>query len=444
MIRLLTLDSVNKSIQAVMSGAAATTNPDFVSTYADVTSTPALTEKATDGALNGTTPVTVVAAPAASTRRMIKEIVIHNRDSAAVTITLNYVNDADTRRIWRGTLQTGETLTLEGVFDASGSLKTTVPSIASTQVIDFAEAVDDRVDALLAVTAGLAKNYNDAGGSLTLYNTAARADGRLTLTSATPIMTPPVTAATTLYYAEYTGNLLALYDGTRTRNYTFNNVSLSLSGLTADTNYDIWAYQNSGTVTLEAQAWTNNTTRAATLVYQDGYLAKSGAVDRRLLGTIRITGSTGQCQFGNQKFYVSNLYNAVEWDILITNTTDSWTYSTTTHRPWNNNSANRVEFVRCVDKSPVLLSFVGAASVSGAVAVLSIGLDSTSTPTGIYGRHASTTIAPLVAAYSGRPGLGYHYLQLLEYASAATVTFYGDNGAGTPTVQSGATGLLVA
>jgi hypothetical protein len=50
---LLILDSTTKSIVASMSGAPATTNPDFTVAFADSTST-TFTQGANDGALNGT------------------------------------------------------------------------------------------------------------------------------------------------------------------------------------------------------------------------------------------------------------------------------------------------------------------------------------------------------------------------------------------------------
>jgi len=114
-----------------MSGAPATTQPDFVTTYADSTST-AFTEAPNDGTLNGTTPVTIVASPGSSTRRVVKDIVIFNRDSAAVTIDINFVNGANTRRIWHGTLQADESMTIDGVYDSNGLLKSASSGVIST------------------------------------------------------------------------------------------------------------------------------------------------------------------------------------------------------------------------------------------------------------------------------------------------------------------------
>lgn len=121
----LVLDATTKTITAVMSGAAATNNPEFTAAYADSTSS-TLTEGANDGALNGTSSVTLVAAPASSTRRVIKWITIQNKDTAPVTITILYANSSGstTRQIAKVTLAINDTWTTDGTFDSTGNLKT--------------------------------------------------------------------------------------------------------------------------------------------------------------------------------------------------------------------------------------------------------------------------------------------------------------------------------
>ena len=131
---LLVLDATTKSIVCTMSGSAATTNPDFTAAWADNTGS-AFTEGATDGALNGTNSVTLVAAPASSTRRAIKTITIQNRDTAAVTVTVSYNNNSTLRTIAKVTLQVGDTWTTDGTFDTTGSLKQVVGNVnLATQV----------------------------------------------------------------------------------------------------------------------------------------------------------------------------------------------------------------------------------------------------------------------------------------------------------------------
>ena len=132
----LVLDGTTKTIQAVMSGAAATSNPDFTVAYADSTSS-SLTEGSNDGALNGTTAVTLVSAPSASTRRIVKWLTIQNKDTAAVTVTVTFNNSTGptTRQIAKVTLQPNDTWTTDGTFDSSGNMKTVVGSVnLATQV----------------------------------------------------------------------------------------------------------------------------------------------------------------------------------------------------------------------------------------------------------------------------------------------------------------------
>lgn len=122
---MLVLDATTKSIVVAMSGAAATTNPDFTAAYLDNNGSTIL-EGANDGALNGTSSVTLVSSPSASTRRQIKTITIENKDTAAVTITVSYNNNSTLRTIAKVTLQVGDTWTTDGTFDTNGNLKSAV------------------------------------------------------------------------------------------------------------------------------------------------------------------------------------------------------------------------------------------------------------------------------------------------------------------------------
>jgi len=133
-MKILVLDGTAISIQVAMSGAAATTNPTFVATYADNAGS-GITEGATDGALNGSTDVSVVPAPTGTNRRVVKDITIFNGDTAAVTIFVKYDNNATQRTLAKVTLAVGDTWTTDGVFDSSGNLKTVIGAVnLTTQV----------------------------------------------------------------------------------------------------------------------------------------------------------------------------------------------------------------------------------------------------------------------------------------------------------------------
>jgi hypothetical protein len=89
-------------------------------------------------------------------------------------------------------------------------------------------------------------------------------EGRLSLSGSVALPMTDVTAATTLYYIPYKGDRISLYTGST---WQINSIpsagsgatSLSLSGLTASTNYDIFLYNNSGTLTLDKLIWTSVT-----------------------------------------------------------------------------------------------------------------------------------------------------------------------------------------
>jgi len=137
---IFVLDATTESIVVAMSGAAATTNPDFTAAWADDTGS-AFTEGSTDGALNGTSSVTLVAAPASSTRRVVKNITIYNKDTAAVTITVSFNANSTLRNIAKVTLAVGDTWTLDGAYDTNGSLKQTVGTVNLTSGVTGTLAV---------------------------------------------------------------------------------------------------------------------------------------------------------------------------------------------------------------------------------------------------------------------------------------------------------------
>ncbi len=106
----------------------------------------AFTEGSNDGTLNGTTAVTVVASPAASTRRIVKTITIQNRDTAAVTITLRFISGANTRQLAYVTLAVNEVLVWGDliILDATNKSVTAVMSgAAATTNPDFTSHYGD-------------------------------------------------------------------------------------------------------------------------------------------------------------------------------------------------------------------------------------------------------------------------------------------------------------
>lgn len=269
-------------------------------------------------------------------------------------------------------------------------------------------------------------------------------DGRLTLTTAVPVTTSDVTGASTLYYTPYQGNHVSLYNGSAWITYTFTERSLALSGLTADKNYDVFLYNNAGTLTLElSAAWTNDTTRADALTTQDGVYVKSGATTRLYLGTFRSTATT-TTEDSAAKRFLWNWYNPVHKAVRCQDTTNSWTYTTLTYRQKNASSNNQVAVVNGMLGRQINLISNSVSANAGSVDRLSaIGMDSTSakhadcitSDTAMYPNSSSGITTFL---HHATP-LGYHYYAELEASVASgTTTWYGDGGGSfTQTGMSG-------
>lgn len=129
---MLRLPNVNTSLQAVLAGAIATTQPQATVSFSDDDAANATyTGGTTVTTLNGTTDVTICAAPATSIVRDIDFVSIFNRDTASITLSIKYDISATDSIIITVTLLTLETLQyVHGAgwacLDAQGRFKTSV------------------------------------------------------------------------------------------------------------------------------------------------------------------------------------------------------------------------------------------------------------------------------------------------------------------------------
>lgn len=283
--------------------------------------------------------------------------------------------------------------------------------------------------------------------------TAAVAQGRLTLEAGVPVSTTDQTAKTILYYTPYKGDYVALYDNVNTRwdLYQFTERSLSLSGLAADTNYDVFIYDNSGILTLEAVAWSNSgagtSTRASAISQLEGVWVKNSD-NRRLLGTIRTTSTTGECEDSTFRRFVWNSQNRTLRNLFKAESTVSWVYTTNVFRPYNNSTANRISLVAGLPSVAAVRLSVGiymSGGVYSQTASIAIGLNST-TPVqvgqsfGDFNNQGTSIInIQLEASIQDQLTAGYHFFQALERGqSATTCIFEGTNGG----IQCGISGTV--
>ena len=257
-------------------------------------------------------------------------------------------------------------------------------------------------------------------------------EGRLTLTSGTPVTTADVTGATSVFFAPYAGNRIALYDGSSDWNVrTFTEITIAVGTLDAGQPYDLFAYDNSGTVTFDAPlAWTNDTSRATALTTQNGVLVKTGATTRRYIGTLYTT-ATPTTEDSYAKRFLWNYYNRVTRPMRVLEATSSWVYTTATLRQARGSAANQLDFVCGMNETPVsaMIAATYANTSAGVNVLVSLGLDSTSaTATGVvFNAAAGAAGSPHVpvASLVTFPGVGRHYVVWLEYSTATgTTTWY--------------------
>lgn len=129
------LTDANDSLEVVLGGVA-TTQSRVVSSYTDVlydVGTGFSTDSRADKQIavtNNTTPVTIVSAPPANTRRSVKRISITNLDAADITVTFNYNDNTVLSRLFNATIAPGERVAFSdingwSVYDVFGAVKVT-------------------------------------------------------------------------------------------------------------------------------------------------------------------------------------------------------------------------------------------------------------------------------------------------------------------------------
>jgi hypothetical protein len=273
-------------------------------------------------------------------------------------------------------------------------------------------------------------------------------EARLTLETGVPISTTDQTAKTTLYLTKYKGDQIVVYSGTAWSTIALGaDISITLASLTAGLPYDVYVYNNAGTLTLELTAWTNTTTRATALTTQNGVYVKTGATTRRYIGTICIQ-ATGQCEDSSARRLIWNYYNRAQKVCYGVDTTNSWAYTTATFRAANNNTTDGVGRVAVVvgigeDSVEGRRIFAARNGTVGTFFAGGVGIDSTSIDSCLIKGYGVAQVANIPnqveSIYVGILSAGYHYIQALEYSFASgTTTWSGDEG--TTQIQ---TGLIV-
>lgn len=290
------------------------------------------------------------------------------------------------------------------------------------------------------------------GGS----STPGPPQGRLTVTSVTPVLSSS-NVSSTLYYTPYVGNQVPIYDGTNMTMTTFpelsclnTDTSKNPAAIGASKVNDWFVWNDGGTLRLShGPDWTSITARSAgtALVMVNGILLNSvaitngpGASRGTYVGTTYSNSSSnfpftfGSIAAGGGAGYfgVWNAYNRVSVSSMLGDSTDSWTYSTlSTWRAANNSSTARHTFVVGLSEDV----FTGTYSAISLCSSLSfntwagVGYDSTTAFVGTTAPNFTTSQFQVTGRASLIPAIGAHYFSAIEYQNGGgTGTFYGDIG----------------
>ncbi len=344
---------------------------------------------------------------------------------------------------YRSAANTWSAVTLAGLTLTTGTL---APDITGLTAAEPA-----LTDELPEFNASASANRKITVAKLLGFGHPSISEGRLTSVSSFPVYPDDGSTSGTLYYAIGAGDKISLYDGTRWKLYAFSELSLSLT-ITSGKNYDVFVYDNSGTLTLElSAAWTNDTTRADALAAVNGVQTKSSASTRKWVGMIRASASNTVANTWKQRF-VWNAYNQVPQKVYKTLTIggggETYTYGTASWRQANADSANRVELIAGNLSSLVFVT--GAIEVistnAGVYGIPGIGIDSTTSYIhDINGRVGGLLTAPQLPAsaqYSAILPVGYHAVNLIEYSEGGTTTFGASNATGR--FQAGLAGWFMS
>ncbi len=253
-----------------------------------------------------------------------------------------------------------------------------------------------------------------------------KVQGRLTLTTGVPITTSDVTSAGTVYFTPFQGNYVSLYNGTTWLNYSFSQMSLSLSGLAINC-YDLFVELAAGIPSLTALAWTNTTTRATSLTRQDGLLVLTGSTGRLYVGTLYIR-ATGLTDDAVNTRYLWNNFNRVIKPMSYY-PTGTWTYNSATIRQANASTNSQLNFIVGLVEDMIMgIITVGWFTTAGSYMYLGIGLNSTTTaasltPGGNIYNSAAANLLSTVYFYN-YAALGLNKLVWLEGSAAGVTTTY--------------------
>ena len=299
----------------------------------------------------------------------------------------------------------------------------------------------------IATGTGLSGGPITTTGTINL-STQNTISGRLSGTSGTPVPTSDQVSITTLYYTPYKGTDNDLYSGSAWVRFQLTELSIAVPATTSQM-YDVFLDYNGGTPALALLAWTNDTTRATALAYQNGVLVLSGTATKRYLGSMRTTTASGNTEDSARLRYIWNYYNRVQRLVQLHESTTSWTYTSSSFHQVNASSNNQINCICGVQEDVIRLSACSITSNpnTGVNMQTGIGINSTTTNSAIpsamkFSEQASGYAFAVTAELTVLPTVGYSYYAWLEASpGGGTTTWYSIAGTTSTTIVYGPTGI---
>jgi hypothetical protein len=293
---------------------------------------------------------------------------------------------------------------------------------------------------------------------------AAAPNGRLTLTTATPVMTATTTGATIVYFTPFRGyGALVTLDGSNFFVTAFSELSQSTTDTTkspaavaANSVYDLFVWSDSGTLRCtRGPAWSSDTSRGTGAGTSELQLIKGIYVNKNTItngppaqrgvyvGSIRSNASSqidfnlgGSASGGTAGFIgIWNNFNRVSCRCLVTDSGASYTYSASATRQARASAGNQVSLLSGQAEDNIRGALDSCEITSGtafAYYIVGVGLDTT-TSTGPFQWQVQPQSATVgfqlnhVQPFVFPPQLGLHYVSSNEVGDGTHTVTYDQN-----------------
>jgi hypothetical protein len=355
-------------------------------------------------------------------------------------------------------MSVGDT-TLGAVVEPGTAMKVGLLTYSATNEITVTTAYDSKGT---FSSSGTKEVFMGLPSSRAVIDWTPSPQGRLTLVTASPVMTTTQSGKTTIYYTPYVGNKIPIYDGSSCLQTSFSELSVATTDTTkspaaigASKVNDWFVWNDGGTIRLShGPDWTNDTTRSAgtALVNVNGIALNNASITNgpaasrgTYVGTTRSNGSSqldwifGAAAAGGTAawFGLWNAYNRRQITTVVTDSGSTWSTATSTSaRNLNNSATNRISFVSGLAEDGVDVSiFAGLipANATNANCAVGFGLDATALDKkcGAQISNLPSVAFPGAARHAYAPQLGFHFIQAVDAGDGTnTGTIVGNTNEG--------------